>query len=279
MVDFKKIISESNLYNFHSHTQFCDGRATMEEFIVEAIEEGFTDYGFSPHSPIPFETSCNMSKTDALSYLSEYNRLKEKYGKRIRLYFSMEIDYINDDWGPSAEYFDSFPFDYKIGSVHFIPPFSNHDEYVDIDGQFESFKEKMQTYFNEDIESVVRSYYRQAIDMIEHGGFDIIGHFDKIGHNASLFQTGIEDERWYENLVKEEFDAIMDNHLIFEINTKALSEHNRTFPNERYYSWFEKYDAPILINSDAHFPKLINAGRLETIEKLSKMGIYSPAKQ
>ena len=33
----------------------------------------------------------------------------------------MEIDYLNDDWGPANDYFQSLPLDYRIGSVHFIP--------------------------------------------------------------------------------------------------------------------------------------------------------------
>lgn len=279
MLDFRNIISRSNLYNFHSHTQFCDGRADMEAFVNEAIKEGFTDYGFSPHSPIPFDSPCNMTKENAELYRIEFSRLKDIYGDKINLYLSMEIDYIGDEWGPANPYFDSLDFDYKIGSVHFIPSFKDNKQYVDIDGHFDSFKVKMHTYFYDDIDAVVRSFYSQSMKMIEQGGFDVIGHFDKIGHNGAHFREGIEQEAWYNKLVHEEFDAIMDNHLIIEVNTKALAEHNRTFPNAKYYDLLRKYDAPILINSDAHYPHLINAGRMETIETLAKMGIYNPAKQ
>lgn len=31
MIDFKEIAAKSSLYNFHSHTQYCDGRAPMED--------------------------------------------------------------------------------------------------------------------------------------------------------------------------------------------------------------------------------------------------------
>ena len=147
MIDFKKIIKNSRLYNFHSHTQFCDGHAPMEEFVEEAVKEGFTDYGFSPHSPIPFESSCNMSMDSVDEYMSEFKRLKGIYGNCLNLYSSMEIDYINDEWGPSNPYFDTIPLDYRIGSVHFIPSFTEEGKYIDIDGRFLSFKEKMHKYF------------------------------------------------------------------------------------------------------------------------------------
>lgn len=273
MLDFKRVVEKSKLYNFHSHTQFCDGRADMEQFVIEAIREGFSDYGFSPHSPIPFYSPCNMSKSDVDLYVAEFDRLRSLYGDRINLYLSMEIDYLNGDWGPSNVYFENLPLDYRIGSVHFIPSFDDREVYVDIDGHFDAFDAKMRQYFHDDIEAVVRSFYRQSNEMIEAGGFDIIGHFDKIGHNAGHFRTGIEEEPWYIALVEDIFDAIMDNHLIVEVNTKALSGHRRTFPNARFYELLRRYDAPVLVNSDAHFPDLINAGRESTLAALAECGV------
>lgn len=265
MLDFNKLVLNDTLYNFHSHTQFCDGHAPMEEFVTKAIAEGFTHYGFSPHSPIPFESPCNMSFEDVDTYMCEVDRLKSIYGDKINLYRSMEIDYIDQKWGPSVLYFDSLQLDYKIGSVHFIPL---EDVYVDIDGRFESFKVKMKEYFDNDIKSVVEGFYNQSIKMIEAGGFDIIGHFDKIGHNASHFQEGIEEEPWYEALVLRTLDAIKDKRLIVEINTKAWEDHHRFFPNVRYFERLKQYEIPLLINSDSHHPMLINAGRESAISLL-----------
>jgi len=51
-----------NLTNFHSHCDFCDGKAPMEEFVTNAIEMGFTAYGISSHSPLPFPTQWNMDR-------------------------------------------------------------------------------------------------------------------------------------------------------------------------------------------------------------------------
>ena len=44
---------ETIMYNFHSHTNFCDGAAPPEDYIVEAIKQGFKSYGFSaaPEKP------------------------------------------------------------------------------------------------------------------------------------------------------------------------------------------------------------------------------------
>ena len=270
MIDFKQIINSTDLYNFHSHTQFCDGRDEMENFVISAINKGFKHLGFTPHSPIPFHSPCNISEDKVAEYFSEFNRLKQKYGDKIALYRSFEIDYINE-WGPANDYFKNIDLDYRIGSVHFIPSFADEDIFVDIDGSPDAFKRKMSEHFFNDIEGVVISFYTQTIKMIEAGNFDIIGHFDKIGFNASCFKPGIENEKWYDDLVKETFDAIMDCKYWIEINTKAYVNNNRFFPNIKYWKWLVDYNAPVLFNSDVHFPELINAGREEAMELYRKM--------
>lgn len=257
-MNFLDIIGNSRLYNFHSHTQFCDGKAPMEEFVKEAIAQGFTHYGFSPHSPLPIESQCNIAFRDVDSYLIEAKRLKALYGNRIHLYTSMEIDYLGNEWGPANPYFDTVPLDYRIGSVHFIP---SDFGYIDIDGRFENFKIKMERFFHHDIRYVVNTFYNQSISMIQAGGFDIIGHFDKIGHNANHYQPGIEDQPWYIALVNNLIDLIIEKKITVELNTKAWDGHHRMFPSVRYISRLRQANVPIIVNSDAHLPALINAGR------------------
>ncbi len=268
MIDIKGIAASGTLYSLHNHTQFCDGRDVMEAFVVEAIAQGFCHYGFSPHSPVPIESPCNMDARDVPLYLDEVARLQCKYRGKISLYASMEIDFL-DDWGPAHQFFQNLPLDYRIGSVHFIPSLVNPEEYVDIDGRYENnFKVKMDEHFNDDVEWVVRTYYAQSMKMVEAGGFDIIGHCDKIGHNASCHRPGIDREPWYDQLIKRHVEAIMDHHYIIEINTKAWKQHGRFFPNQRYFDLLKRYNAPIVVNSDAHYPDLINAGRPEALALL-----------
>lgn len=266
-MDFLSIIGDSRLYTFHSHTEFCDGRAQMEAFAREAVKEGFTHYGFTPHSPLPIESPCNMTIADVPRYLAEVERIRAEYGDRCHFYAGMEIDYLGDEWGPASPYFKTLSLDYSIGSVHFIP--SQDGTYVDIDGHFDSFSRKMQQYFHNDIRYVVETFYSQSHRMLDAGGFDIIGHLDKIGHNASQWQPEIESEKWYRELVDRLIDHIISSGVTVEINTKAKKEHNRVFPNERHFKRLLDAGVPVIVNSDAHVPALINAGRDYAIDLLA----------
>ena len=144
------IASNDTRYNFHSHTQFCDGRDIMENFVTSAIAKGFHHYGFTPHSPVPIASSCNMKFEAVDSYIKEFNRLKGCYGDRINLYLSLEIDYLSPEFCASNSYFSSLPLDYRLSSVHFIK--SQDGDFVDIDGKFDNFKRNMSMYFHDDIE-------------------------------------------------------------------------------------------------------------------------------
>lgn len=287
-MNIKEIISSTTKYNFHSHTQFCDGRAAMAQFVEAAIGEGYTHYGFTPHSPIPFESPCNMDFNQVEDYINEFHRLKDLYSDKINLYMSMEIDYLGESWGATSEYFDTLPLDYRLSSVHFIPTPSG-DRMVDIDGRPDSFIRKMHEYFNDDIRYVVNTFYKHTIDMIKAGGFNILGHFDKIGFNASHFKPGIEDEIWYQEHIDNVIDAVKGTDIVVEVNTKAwLPAVNATpeqvaayiprfFPSRSTIKKLIDADIPLAVNSDAHFTERISAGRQAALDIISDLNI-TPAK-
>lgn len=102
------------LSNYHSHCNFCDGRSAPEDFVKFAISNGFRTYGFSSHSPLPFETFWNMSAADVPEYITEINRLKEKYAGALEIYLGMEIDCLDETYNPSISYFQGMPLDYRI---------------------------------------------------------------------------------------------------------------------------------------------------------------------
>lgn len=104
--------------------------------------------------------------------------------------------------------------------------------------------------------------------MIDAGGFDIIGHLDKIGHNASQYAPGIEDTPWYRTLADELVDHAIAANITIELNTKAWDAHRRLFPSPRHIRHLVESNSPLIVNSDAHVPALINAGRQYTFTLL-----------
>lgn len=132
-------------------------------------------------------------------------------------------------------------------------------------------KKKMVKYFNNDIRYVVEIFYQQSCKMVEAGGFEIIGHLDKIGCNAGYYQPGIESESWYQALVNDLIDRVIDAGVVVEINTKAWQQHQRMYPHVEKWWRLIQSGVEIVVNSDAHVPALINAGREEAYEMLDRI--------
>lgn len=262
-----------NLTNYHSHTLYCDGRAGMEDFIRFAVSQGFSSYGISSHAPLPFPTHWTMEWDRMDDYLSEFRRMKEKYATDIELAIGLEIDYLNEESNPSVKCFQELPLDYRIGSVHLLS--DSKGEVVDIDVSADIFRGIVDKHFDGDLDKVVRLYYDRLLRMVELGGFDILGHADKMHFNAAAYRPDLLEEPWYDDLIRNYFAEVVRKGYIVEINTKALKTLGTFYPNERYFPLLKELGARVQVNSDSHFPERINSGRPEALGALKQAGFQT----
>lgn len=263
------ITAETDSYNFHAHTQFCDGRDTMDDIAREAETAGMRYFGFTPHSPVPVASPCNIDADRVGEYFDEASRLSEYYRGRMEILTSFEIDYLGSGWGPHIDYFQKMPLDYRLGSVHFVP---NQDGvYIDCDGRFERFSQYLRDGFRGDLRYVVEKYFEQVLRMLERGGFELLGHFDKIAANASCADPEIESRGWYESLIDDVVSHLQGSGVMVEINTKAFADKSRFFPAERW--WRKLLDAkiPVAVDSDAHYASKVTAGRSEALSRIRSL--------
>lgn len=267
--DLRDIIERTDAYNFHSHTQYCDGRAPMSEMAEAAVQSGLLHYGFSPHAPIAVASPCNMLTRDVDIYFAEVKRLQKLHmdrGNDIRLYASMEIDRLNHDHAPHIDYYQRLPLDYRIGSVHFVE--NQEGEFVDCDGSYARFATNLAKRFRGDLRYVVEKYFESVLMMLEEGGFEILGHADKIAANAAETNPELENYPWYEALIDDVVRLSKDTGVIVEINTKAIYDRKRFFPAQRWWRKFMDAKIPLAVNSDAHYTEKINLGRKEALIEL-----------
>ncbi|MDE7159329.1 MAG: PHP domain-containing protein [Muribaculaceae bacterium] len=248
-------------HNYHSHTQFCDGHAPMEAMAAAAREAGMEVWGFSPHSPLPIPSPCNMAREDVEPYLREAERLRRLHAPDMRILTGMEIDRLDSRWGPHIDYFADLPLDYRIGSVHFVATQSG--ELIDCDGSAPRFARNLHDHFRDDLRYVIDSYFNSVKEMIDRGGFDIVGHIDKIAGNACAVKEGVEMEDWFMSHVQETLGMAMEGGLTVEINIKA---EGRIFPAPHWWGSLRGYDSTtlttpsglilpgVVISSDTHWP-------------------------
>lgn len=257
--------------NYHSHTEFCDGRASMSEMAAAASLVGFDVWGTSPHSPVCCDSCANMKAESLLSYLEESARLKSLYEGKMKILTGMEIDYISPEFGPHIEYFRTLPLDFRIGSVHFVR--TREGKSVDVDGPVERFLKYLDSEYDGDIRYVVETYFAMQIEMLKFGGFNVIGHLDKIGDNASAAFHNLEDQLWYADYVENVISEAVEKDVVIEINTKKYQTSGRFFPSERWWHLLKKYGSRIVLSTDAHYPDKVDAGYHEAYALLEKAGL------
>lgn len=246
------------LSNFHTHSNYCDGKASLREMVEYALAHGFKTIGFSGHCPLPFKN--NFSINNYKGYCDEVRALKREYTGRIEVHLGLEIDYIPgmlEDFRPLIE---RGGLKYTIGSVHLIPPEGvvpkDKNDLWMIDGsRYETYDEGLMKHYGGDIRRGVKAYFQQQNEMIVRNKPTIVGHPDKIAmHNRGRYFK--EDEPWYEQLALETLSLIHEQGLICEVNTRGIykGRHNDYYPSRRLIRQMKQWRIPLIVCTDAHAP-------------------------
>ncbi len=258
-------------YNYHSHSKYCDGAHQLEDYIIACIGKGYQSYGFSSHAPIPGGSVWNM-KTEMLEkYLKEVDVLKKKYKGELKIYKSLEIDYIDGIQGPSRY---AHLLDYTIGSIHFIGkgPLSGLFE---IDGPYSKFVTGIENHFDNNLRKAVEHYFELSIKMVENDPPDVIGHPDKIISHAISYNPDIVDTSWYTEILNEFANTLEKSDVIVEINTKGLKLTNRptTYPHISFLNILKEKKIHFQMNADVHKISDLDIRYKSTLNLLRSLGI------
>lgn len=245
--------------NYHTHSNYCDGKATLREMVEFAVAHGFTALGFSGHCPLPFENTYSIIDYDG--YCREVRALKEEFKDRIEISLGLEIDYVPGMLEDFAPLIDRGGLEYTIGSVHLIPPQGvvpkDGDDLWMIDGsRYETYDEGLMRHYHGDIRRGVRAYFHQQNAMLERNRPTIVGHPDKIVmHNRDRYFH--EDEPWYEELALETLSLVHELGLVCEVNTRGIykGRHPDYYPSRRLIRQMKQWRIPLIVSTDAHAPE------------------------
>jgi histidinol-phosphatase (PHP family) len=261
------------LFNFHTHTHYCDGSSEPEDYVKRAIQLGFTSLGFSGHAPIPFKNEFAIKEEELQNYCESIRSLKTKYADEINIFLALEIDYIPGFTKDFSAFITECNLDYTIGSVHLVVNPENNIRWFIDGGNIDTYDNGLRLAFNNDIKTAVKAYYHQINKMIITQKPNIIGHFDKIKMNNKN-RYFIQDEKWYLDLVMESLEIIKAQHSIVEVNTRGLYKKrtDELFPSLSILKEILRLNIPITISVDAHKPEELDLFFHETAEQLKEIG-------
>jgi len=248
------------LTNYHTHTLFCDGDHSAEDMVLSAIDKGFCALGFSGHGFTDFDLSYCIK--DMPGYISEINRLKDKYKDRIEIYLGLEED--------AYCLCDRSKYDYIIGSCHYA---KLKGEYYAIDSGAEYFRECLEQ-FGGDVCKLADNYYGYFVDYILSRKPDIVGHFDLITKFDELGESILLNNPDYNALAEKYMAQAARSGCIFEVNTGAISRKVRTtpYPAANLLQVLKKEGSPITLSSDSHNKDTLDCAFDETRRYLFDLG-------
>ncbi|MBZ9572282.1 histidinol-phosphatase HisJ family protein [Patescibacteria group bacterium] len=259
------------LVDYHVHTNCTrDATGTVDDYCKRAQELGLKEIAFTNHLILPkFESIPGFEKSEIpnisikLDEISEYYQKIGKARKQfdIQIKFGMEIDYFEDYEKEIEKIINSYPFDFILGSAHFI------EGYVigDPNGAHEFFKGR-------DIFQTYRQYFLKLKRAIESRLFDVMAHPDIIRKYAVQY-ADIPFKR-YRDQVEEVVKALVKNKVGIELNTYGyIHPVHDSYPSIEFLKICKDFGVKMVtIGSDAHSPSNLGLELEKGIKKLKSAG-------
>lgn len=233
--------------DYHTHHARC-GHAVgeLEEYVQSAIKLGYKHIGLSDHMPLlhvdpdTYLPEMAMLMDELPRYVEECLRLKDKYKDQIEVRVGLEGDYIEGFEADIERIVQAYPWDYVIGSVHFLGEWDVTD-YRQLAG-----------WDGRDVYEVYEQYYDAVQKAARTGFYDFIGHVDVIK------RFGRVPERDVTELERQTLDVIKEQGLAIELNASGLrTPAEEMFPSRRMLEYCYEQGIPLTLGSDAHQPERV----------------------
>jgi histidinol-phosphatase (PHP family) len=238
----------SDLVDYHVHTARC-GHASgeMAAYVERAIGAGLPEMGFSDHiflywlPPDLRDPELAMAEDQFDGYVEEVARLRHRYPE-IEIRLSVEADFMPGHEPTLAGILDRYPWDYVLGSVHFLDAWGIDDSRY------------IATYDEWDVDELYERYFDLICRGAESGHFDTIAHLDlvkKFGHRPTRDPRDL-----YERVARRLGAA----GVAVEVNTAGLRKPVRElYPHIDLLTACRRAGVPATLGSDAHTPEEVAA--------------------
>jgi histidinol-phosphatase (PHP family) len=260
------------LTDYHTHLRPDAVDATAEKFFNEAnvvrylesaAERGIEELGFAEHV-YRFREALELwrhpfweqNATDDLDSYCEFVLEMRRAGHPVKL--GIEVDYIPGREEQIAALIDRHPWDYVIGSVHFIA-----NRAVDHAG-YDAWRESAP-------DEVWGAYFRTLGAAANSGLFDILAHPDLVKlWGAERPAPSREPSKFYELAI----EGIAHSDLAIEVSTAGLRKPvGEIYPSRELLDMCLSAGRPVSLSSDAHVPDQLGYRYELAVEFLRDAGV------
>jgi histidinol-phosphatase (PHP family) len=223
--------------DYHMHSRFSeDGSSALEEMCSQAVILGIREIGFSEHWDVgPYEKNPRFFQPEP--WYAEIARQRSQFDGQLTIKAGIEMAEPHLYQRESEEVLKRVPFDYVIGSVHFVGPNFMFDE---------------QYFRQHTADEVYGSYFAEVETLVRSADIDIVAHLDVPVRTAKPI-FGYEPLR-YEEQVRRVLQIIIERRLALDINAAGLRKlAQNLMPDPLILKWYAEMGGErVTLGSDAH---------------------------
>jgi histidinol-phosphatase (PHP family) len=237
--------------------------ANVARYVERAEERGIDELGFSEHV-YRFREALGVWRhpywveqaVEPLDDYVEFLLAMRAAGYPVKL--GLELDYVPGREEELAAIVEGRPFDYVIGSVHFIADRAvDHEEY-------DAWRESAP-------EAVWREYFESVGQAAASGLFDVVAHLDLVkvwGPDRPLPSGPLS--RFYDIAMQK----IAAADVAVEVSTAGLRKPvAEMYPSPELLRMCLQAGKPIALSSDAHVPEHLGFAYDRAVETLRDVGV------
>ncbi|QDR82150.1 histidinol phosphate phosphatase [Sporomusa termitida] len=235
------------LFDTHIHTRYSDDSEMAIETAISRAAE--LKLGIIVTEHVDLAQPEPDVALDVEQYWQDYRKYRNE-----KLLLGIEVGMRTECLADNRAIIDAYPFDYVIGSIHFV---DNIEIYQEV---FYHNRTKMDAYSR---------YFETMLDCLKVYDFiDSLGHIDYIARYARFEDPEIyyhEFADWIDEIIK----VAVQNEQALEINTRRLTSPAavaRLLPI--YKRFYELGGRMVTLGSDAHIPENIGC-RLEVAQAMA----------
>ncbi len=236
-------------FNLHTHTTRCNHAVGHDEqYILAAIEAGFTTIGFSEHIPFP---NCELPQDRMLNervdeYIETMYKYKEKYASQIRILVGLEIEYYEEQ--------DSY-----------LQSMRKRVDYMIVGQHYKYYTGYNYDHYNSDEDVLL--YAKQIAQALDAKLTRYVAHPDYFMLGRRTFTPACKQA------VQIIIDALLRNDGVAELNLNGLRYGKMyykegiqyAYPNAEIFKMFSEAGVKVCFGYDAHHPAtLLEQGREAT---------------
>ncbi|MBA4149638.1 MAG: histidinol-phosphatase HisJ family protein [Verrucomicrobia bacterium] len=226
--------------DYHMHTPLCrHAKGEPTEYAARAVELGFTEIGFSDHSPMQRDDfdDWRMVASQLDEYVEKVRHAQTDY-PQLSIKLALEVDYLPGHEAWIRELAARHSWDYFIGSVHYV------SETWDFDNPA-----KLSEWRSRDPYEVWSAYFERMTMAAETGLFQIMGHADLAKKFCFIPKEDCTA------LFSRFLDACAKTKTAIELNTAGLRKDcKEIYPSRAILQLAHQKQVAITFGSDAHAP-------------------------